>query len=349
MPVKPYTLQVVDRVGNRIADLPDAQLDSVKWELNGPGEIVYTMANSDERVTAPVIDVNEVALYVPQYEDPLQWAYHQKAKGSGSGGTTQFSCPGILEYFDHLAVLNTSYEWDDTEQMAIAANIVTAAQAGNATRHIAVAPYTNSGVIRSRIYDRADHKWFGDLLKEFPGLTDADGNPTGFDIGMTHPGAQRLFTMWYPTRGSIRLDIVLEWGRNISDYTVDEDGSALTTRTYCTGGSDGDIKFENYYEDFAAETTYGEWHAVISDTSENDVNVLLTRAAKYTKANNQPKLAPALQAIEVPDALLGVIWPGDSIVVRLKDGRYDFNSLYRISSLTWKPGPGNMQIGFVQS
>jgi hypothetical protein len=133
------------------------------------------------------------------------------------------------------------------------------------------------------------------------------------------------------------------------DYTVDEDAVNLTNRAYCTGGSNGETKFENNYKDQTSATKYGEMQNIISDGDQKDVNVLKDKAAANVRQYKDPIVNPSLSAVSVPVNLLGVVQPGDTVPVRIVRGRHNIAGNYRIGGITWKVKPNVLELDFAEA
>lgn len=235
------------------------------------------------------------------------------------------------------------------EQFDIAADLIRFKQDENpdTERYIYPSNYVPSGVLRFRKYMRNDHQQILDILKDFNDLADALGNPTGFDYDIVVSGdGRREWTPYYPRKGSLINAVTLEWGRNITDYTIDEDGSTVSNWTYMTGGSNGDIKFEANARDNVKAGKYGQWEAVVSDSEENDVGVLQEKAQKYNAKFGDPLIQPKVTAVETPDKILGVVGTGDQVMVRIQRGRINYAAVQRIVSIEWKPGPATITLEF---
>jgi hypothetical protein len=146
-------LQCVQRDGTLIAPLPDAVLDHVTWELNGPGEIVYSLPQTSPRITVPKENLNEIQVFADR--KLLHWGLHYNTQEQPHQAT--FTCPGLLQYYVHRFVTNTSLEfankvnpvdtatWLPIEQLDIGAGIIAAKSAG---LNIGVADYEPSGINR---------------------------------------------------------------------------------------------------------------------------------------------------------------------------------------------------------
>lgn len=346
-PVNPYSIFLSNQDGDHLEELTDAQLSSVKWSLNGIGEINFTMSQDDERVDHPLLGIHEVQVISPSY--PYAWQ-GPILKCGNVPGIASFTAYTVEQYFLGRFVLNASLVYTSMDQFSIAAAVVNAMQAGtDQDRNIVPATVPLSGRVRSRTYDRWDHPNAWDILSEFPTLADAFGNSTGFDHAvLVYKDGRREWTPFYPGRGTVRDEPVLEWNRNVTDFSVPEDATNLANRTYCTGGSNGDIKFENNFRDAATATQYGEWQQIIEAGQQRDVAVLLEKAQDYTTKHKYPIVFPDITAVEVPDTLLGVLDVGDWLPVRIKRGRVNIADHFRIQSITWRPGPGNMKLDFAE-
>jgi hypothetical protein len=380
MPKRNYHLFIVDGLSNHkqayldpsdpnwqplYQEMSDAVVTKVRWELNAAGEIDFTLPQNSPDVLLPKEGQTDVLLHIQGFVDPVHMAMVQKGVDTPRDAT--FTCPGVLDYFSKRFITNTSLSYGynpdhspqptGVDQLDIFADLVRQAQRNydkDYTFNIGVFPYSLSGIKRYREYDIFEHKNFlTDIMAEFPDLTDDLGNPTGFDFGIdlsqfddiTLGGAK--IKMWHPHRGS-KLDFpYLEYGRNIVDYQVTTDASKLALETYFTGGSNGDIKFENHYSDFLLDSLpyYGLVQEIRSQSGENDVGVLLRLAQRWCLKYRKPTVLPDITVVETPDTLLGEINPGDTIKVKIQNGRTNLNDYYRVQYVEWLPGPGNLKIG----
>lgn len=333
------------RDGTTVAELAKAQLDDVEWVLNQPGTLNFSMSQTDAKVSLPALVKHEIQLRID--DEPLWQGPIWRCKGNSQKVT--FGCDGLLSYFERRYVTNTSLQYTSIDQFAIAFALLEYAQVGaNKDLRIAGAAVANSGVVRSREYKREDHEQIFDLLQEFPGLTRADtGAKSGFDFDIDP--VTRAFTPYHPQKGVRRGNLVLEYGRNVTDYDVEEDGVNLTNRAYATGGSNGEVKFEENYLDAASAAEYGEMQAIISKGDEKDVTVLEQHAADYVRTHKVPIVNPSLSAVSVPVNLLGAIDTGDTMPVKIVKGRHNIAGDFRVGSIKWKVRPNTLDLGFIEA
>lgn len=330
--------------GSNVAELSSAKLDDVEWVLNEPGALNFTMSQTDPKVKVPLLAEHEIQLRIddqPMWQGPI-W------KCKGGPKSVQFTAEGLLSYFQRRYITNATQEFTSLDQFAIAFGLVNYAQSGpDQALRIPTAGVPASGVVRSRRYERENHEQIYELLQEFPNLTRADtGAKTGFDFEINP--VTREFTPYYPQKGRRRANLVLEYGRNVTDYTAEEDAMDLTNRAYATGGSNGQVKFEQNHRDDASAARYGEMQHIFSVGDEKDVGVLAQRAADYVRRFKQPVINPGVSAVEVPVQLLGVIGLGDTMPVRIVHGRHNIAGDFRVGKIKWNVRPNTLDIGFIE-
>lgn len=331
--------------------MPNARLDSVTWELNAPGQIVYTLPQNAPEINAPRIDLNEVQLWISGH--CRHWGIHYQEQQTPQSVT--FTCPGVMQYMQHRFVTNTSLEyaqkvkpadvstWLPIDQMSIGARIW---GDKNDQLEIPVADFDPSDVLRLRIYERDSHQnILKDILSAFPNLSNDVGQPTGFDFDIILTPPKRRFQMYFPKKG-VQQSIRLEWGKNIIDYTNDVDGSTLCNEAWFTGDSNGNIKFENHYRD--PSTDYITFEDVRARSGESDVAVLKELAQRWVAEHRTPLQNQTFKVVEVPDKLLGIFNTGDTVYVKIDNGRTYIEGWQRILKIEWTPGSGELALTMVQ-
>lgn len=331
---------VVDRQGNRKADLSTGNIDHVSWKLDDFGGADFDMPVDDPRNSKIVLGQSEIFIEV---EGEPWWGRVARAKSDSK--TTSYSCDELLSYYDFRFVLNASLLFTSIDQHLIAAAINAEAQssvhAPYGDFNIPSGVFPLSGKIRSREYKREEHKNMLEMLQEFSTLKD------GFDIGVEYDRTGlRQFMCYFPQKGMRRPSMVLEWGRNIVDFEVDEDASQLTTREYVTGGSNGNIKFEENYADDGAAAFYGtRYENVVSAGGQMDVTWLADQAEADVNRLKVPEILPSITVVDDPVQVFGVVKVGDIVPVRIQRGRVDINSEYRIVEISRSPSERRTALG----
>lgn len=343
---KPQTI-VTDRQGQFIVELDKAVIDHITWELNGVGECVFKN---------PIMDP-KISTYPRGLKDEIQIRVDGKILWTGltwrenlSYDSVEFTAQNLLSYFFKRFVTNTSLVYENVEQMLIAWKLVEYAQAGtNKDLNISLGDFNPSGHKRYRKYDREDHAMIYDLLQDFPKVDDG----FDFEIVSSEDGLQRYFTPYYPEKGTLLSNIVIEIGKNLQQFSLGVDYADLATHIYETGGTEADVKFEANYEDTEASAYYGEMQAIESQGNELDPDWLLAKATQSVKKRRYPSKKPELTtsnfknrlpSITAPVALLNRISVGDYIPIKIDRGRAQLLDVFRITSIRWNPQADNIQV-----
>lgn len=332
-------VESVERDGTPRGEVSDATVTSVTFPNSDVGAATITIPPKGRG--ADLIQLLETDLQIYEGDDLLGW--YTPWRDTGSPDMSSIECEGFGSLFTKRIVDRGSLLFTNIEQTAIAAALVDYAQdeSVQANRDFFVYP-TNIPVltkIRSRDYSRWEHKTILDLLKEFPKLED------GFDWDFISPdGVNRQFVVYYPRRGGPKPNIVLEWDeygtKGISTYTWNEDAVPVITEAWVTGGSSGDVKFEQNYEDLAASARFGVMQGVISEGAQKDIAWLMDRAVREVGSRNKPIKKPDVSVVRIPEDYRKLLGPGDSPWIDIDNGRHQFHSLARIGSITWQPGIG---------
>jgi hypothetical protein len=153
----------------------------------------------------------------------------------GGAGPYSISGLGLWSYFraQHLRVTKT---YAATDQLAIARDLIAAAQAPTGADIGVVGGTESSGVLRDRSYQAYEVKQIGEAVEQ---LAAVDG---GFDFGIDiTPAFGKVLTLSFPRRGRIAgtTGIVFESGKNLLDYTEDVDAGRQATIYTAIGAGDG--------------------------------------------------------------------------------------------------------------
>ena len=325
-PSGPYKSGVVviacNKSGVPISPINGVKVSDPTWELNSPGTARIS-ANPIEP-TLRHIKINEMEIQI-WIDDELRW-WGVPRSMSGDAKEVTFMCEGLLSHFSYR-VVTMSLLYTSIDQYNIAVNLVNFAQYGtNMDRNIKFASTVSSGVIRSREYKAEEKEVILDLLQEFNEID------RGFDFDVkVFPDGRREFTPYYPSKGILRTNLRLEWGRNIVDYKYNEDGADQGTRVWAQGGTDSNgARREQNYEDVAKSAKYGVMHRVVSEGNQLDPTWLADRAKEEVRSKGDPVKLPELIVKNDPVQLFGVIETGDILPILLQHGRYDINENLRV-------------------
>lgn len=343
-------LIVTDLAGVRKGELTHASLESCEWELNAPGGASISINPLEAQ--AALLKVNECEVQVWIDEEYRHCVIPRTIQGNAKRCT--FQCDGLLGEFDYRHINNSlSYGAAGPpavymEQFQIAWNIIAYAQAGaNRDLRIVSAAWTPTGVGRLRKYDWFDHTNILEELKKFPEATN------GFDMDIVlFADGRREWTPYYPGKGTFRANLALEWGRNVVDFSYTKDGKDQGTKTYVSGGSEGDVHFEQNYEDAVLSAQYRQRERIVSEGQESDLPYLLDRAQEETATLGKPIVLPDLTVRDIPAAgglpaikLDGVLQTGDVVPINVQHGVCDMVGNYRITKIVRQKG-GRLKLSF---
>lgn len=337
---------IVDRFGTRYGELPGATIKNPKWVLNDTETCELDFINVDPGLVKVLllqrelqIVWNDVINSETGYPE-MMWLMVGAKKGKP--GTSTRSCEGLLSWFKSRIVETATLTYNDVDQLDIAWGLLQTAQTGaNYDRNVG-ASYAPSGRHRYREYPRNQHKIIYDALKEFPAL---EG---GFDLSIeVDPTGRRMWTPWYPSKGTYKPQYALEWERNVVDYEINEAGWGVRTKLYEVGASDGVIQFEASYEDAAASGAYGAMVGVETNSGEKDVDWLADKAQKSVEKKKAPIKTVSVTAKNTPVQLFGNIHTGDVVPCRIDDSDNYVNEDLRIKTLEWVD-PQTLQLELIE-
>lgn len=336
-------LWVTERDGTRIAPLPEANLESITWDLNDVGTAQFSIDPLSEGASEIEGIMREIQIWM---DGELQW-WGVPWGLTGGPASINVSCEGLLSLFNKRFVDRTSLLYTSLEQFTIAWNLLLYAQSEAVEAHRdfnidLTSPFVPSGVVRSRNYKREEHKCILDLVKEFDGRTLLNG----FDFEIRHTGdGGRFFTPYYPRKGQLVPNASIEWDsegdRNIADFSWTEDFLPVCTLAYVTGGSVStgsvSIRKEGKYEDTAWSAYWGQMQSVISEGTQLDEEWLDDRAQQEVDSRKEPAVNFALtSAIAVDGLQLGDVVVGDWLPVNVDHGRIQIpNVLERVHQVKW--------------
>lgn len=339
-------LFVTDRNGNRFTSLPQATLEEVTWELTEAGSFAFSIDPLAEGAREIRLIEREVQIWADG--QIIHWGVPWSCDG-GSNGLT-FQCEGVLSLLTKRYVDRASMDYWSVDQFSIAWDLLSYAQSEANQAHrelnISASNFSPSGVPRSPRYNREEHPNILDLLREFTEMS----NGFEYDIVLSPDGTKRYWTPYYPRKGSFKPEFHMrhevDKARNILDFSYVEDGKQILTHAYVTGGSNGDIRFEQNYEDVAASAQFGVMQEVISDGSEKDVGWLLDKAISEVSRRKEPLVQTEITSVTTDNLKLGDVVTGDWVPVTIDLGRIQASDSYRVKTVQWTPNDETLAFGF---
>lgn len=244
--------------------------------------------------------------------------------------------PGGITMWDAVELVTMeSVSFQNADQANVLAGLVQHAQDTNFSKSdlniVTNCPAT--GVVTSVAYQWADHANIFDCMNTY------NGTDTGLDMDIVHDtaGTQRVFTTYYPRKGKTRTTEVLEFGKNMTDFTFSEDGEDTTTSVVELGDGSGPDR----YEGFAIDT--GALNGLVIEMIENApqntaIDALYGLAQNRLNKTKAIVKMPEITVLETPDMpLIGVVDTGDVLPVRISYGRVQYQGNFRIARLQINP------------
>lgn len=325
-----HSIRVVRRDGSVIFDWPEASLESINWRLNEPGTASIGFPGNSERGKQLKLVDNEIQIL--RNGQLLWWGVPWRINGVWS---MKVECEGLLSYFNSRYLTYTSLEYENLEQFSIAWNLLSHAQTQTAYSDLNITAFawTPSGKTRYRLYRRDEHPNIMSLLSEFPELRDGFDYDIEYDIAGT-----RKWRPYFPSKGSYRPSQALIWGRNVIGIkSYSEDGLNMARQVYVTGGTAGDVRFEQ--NDIADGLNIDDvmLTAIISDGQTLDVDWLQDRVQEELANRSTPLYRQTLLVTNDPTSFLDGASVGDTVDVSVEYGRISILGEHRITSITYYP------------
>lgn len=330
-----------------------AYIPSVDWR--GPNLPRYGLALSrfsttetvmiaPEDGSGPAIEypapIEGVVASLDEYTPQDRWVRFQVSMAQEPTGEPEFVfvtlyAPDGAIFWDRVSLtLEEATRFEQTDQALIAAGIVEHLQdPAYGKSDLGIGTHTPlTGVLRDRTYLHQEHGRGIDALQEFPQLDD------GLDWSVEVTPTEKTFTTHYPRKGrDLSRSLVLEYGRNIEDFTWGWDGEAAASSVIMLGTGDGSSREEGFAEDPAL---YGG--ITLEDVSVapevdvySQIETLDNRAAERLRTVRNPTILE-VKASEIVDfegrrvRLLGTIGTGDLVGVRIHRGVVQIEAVYRI-------------------
>lgn len=185
-------------------------------------------------------------------------------------------------------------------------------------------------VTRSREYLFSERQNVYDALAEWPTLAN------GMDFDVVVKPDKRTFRTWFPRRGN-DTDVVLEWGGDIVNYTVDLDGTQISTSVILQNDGQGSSREERSVSD-ASQYDNMVLEKVYMVTPNSPASSWYQQALRGLARYRRPVIIP--QITVRPDRtsdLLARVSLGDRIMVKIKDMWLDTAQMHRVTSITISP------------
>jgi hypothetical protein len=321
--------------------IEDCIVNSIRWDLYGAGSAQIAFDPLARNAQFVKLLEREIQIW---FDDELMW-WGVPLRDNGDLRIVNIECEGLFCHFRDRIVDDATLLYTSIDQLNIAWHLISFAQNESTQAHrdfnISAAAFAPSGKVRSREYKREEHAIIFDLLMEFPTLAD------GFDHEIVADATgQRFWTPYYPrkerTLSDHKLVLTVDRDRGIEGFQWQSDATTVATHAYATGGSSGDVKFEENYEDVAASAKYKVRQRVISEGAQNDVSWLLERAQREVSERKEILRTPTVSVAPAPKDWFRIVRTGDWLPVLVDYGYYQLAKEHRIGSVEWTPTATNL-------
>lgn len=331
-----YSVQIATLGGSAIDEVPARGL-SYGDILNAPGGCEFHLPLRDPKCTKTLLAPGQREIWVLRDKTRVWGGYLWSARPEGD--KVAFAGQG---FFSRLRrqLIDATRVYTATDQLDIAWDLVEFIQSQpGGDFGITRGSTTLSGITRDRTYFDYELKNLGDAITELAGVE------RGFDFAIS---PERVWTTYYPQRGTVASNVVFELGKNIQTWSAPEDAFDVCSRIVAAGAGDGAAMLRSSQTDATALGEYG----LLADTrSFRDVSVPATldeHAREELRLAKVARFAPEL-TVTVADPPYGAFGVGDSVHVRLDAGYVDVDRMMRIGSLTVRrsdEGQELVELGF---
>lgn len=339
-----HELRLVNRLGQLIAPLPEVKLGSASWDLD-PSKDVMDFTISPVAPNSQYLDCNKVECQL-WIDNALRWWGVVREIGPGNSQQVAVKCEGLMSEFGFRFILEEDLVFTNVDQISVGAALVNYAQdpiqGTNPDLHIGIAGYSLSGTLMTRTYT-SDRK--GSIVEPLRDLATVEG---GFEQSIEIFGnGTRLWTPWFPQRGSQKPNRRLEYGRNIIDFNWRKVGQSQATKIDATGGTAEADPFDPFggrekqnfiYEDTALSAEYGVHIGVLPSGAKSDLDWLERRARRAVATRGRPVEITGVtcqQGGRYPELM--TVMPGDEVPVKIDRGMIQVAEYHRVKSKKWYP------------
>lgn len=315
------------RTNAKLAELPLAGV-SYEETLNGAGPFSATLPLTGHAAASATTKA-PVAALLTSSSMPERTALYLYRDGAISGGgiiwrrtrgkgrPAQIAGAGFWSYF-RTQHLRTTASYSAADQLAIARDLVTLAQAVAGSNIGITMGAEVSGVARNRTYFSYELKPIAEAVEQLAAVDH------GFDFAIDiQPGPIKVLTLNYPRRGRIAgtTGVAFVDGKNLLDYEVDEDGTASARIFTAIGSGDGaDMKLATQTRNDLIDVGYPATSTV---EAFKDVKEQATLDAHAIAGVNAHAVTPTYWTVTVdpddPDGGLGTWIIGDDALLEIPD------------------------------
>jgi hypothetical protein len=250
---------------------------------------------------------------------------------------------GAVFYDEVSLTRNERLFFNDIPQEDILAGLVAHAQDttfGKSNLNITFANVVNKSVRRTRSYEFFNREIIADAIDEFPSLW------SGCDWSIETTGTTRVFTPWFPMKGTRRPAQALTLGVNIANVTIADDGEQIANRVVVRSdaGGTGSSREEAIGTDTTGFTGGLVLEEAINAQKESPLDSLEGQMQQAVRQKRNAKIPILTTHDHLGMVLFGQITTGDIVPVDVVYGGVDLQGEFRIVAITLNPDDETMDI-----
>lgn len=314
----PYDFIIQDKQGGNSVLLDAATQRSYELYLNKPGSASFTLSLNDPKITPDLITLCYTELYI--YRDGgLVWGGEiQLRRTTSAQRSSTLTANGWLVLLDkrQSGTKDAPRIFTATDASQIVAALI--AENSDLGFTMGAAPVA---AVQTQAYQYKNVK---EAIEDASNLH----APASFDFEIS---ADKKVNTFVPQRGSVLKQIVFEYGVNMLDYTLTEDGTDMVNEIVAQGAGNGTSMLVSQAS--SANYLQQSYKRRSATPAYKDVEVQAT-LDKYAQRDLQQRQVPQVIAtITVSGSqqpAFGAYNLGDIVPVKIVDGWVRVDSLYRI-------------------
>lgn len=294
--------------------------------INDAGYEVMNMSNFEEYSLTIIVIRNGV---------PVWEGFLGRIRSNSLDSRVSFALIGLWDFFRGRFV-RPGFVRTATDMLTIVTDLITHCQTSQPSSDLSITPITQlSGIVKDLTINDYDFKYYADIVEDmtrsadrFDFRIDSTLDPTGAVI--------RTFNVGYPQIGTRRY-VTIEWGKNISAYQWNRDGSSRATRTWGVGSGEASTAALALSED---TSTFGRvpLREVLISRKDLDLSQqpqLQSIVDGERRKNNTPieTITATIVSENNSEEFVGAFNIGDSIMVKIDDGFTQIDGWYRVLSM----------------
>lgn len=341
------------RTNDILAELPLTRV-SFTQVLNSSGSFSGTILGSDARelgydLTAST-EPGRTAIYVDR-DGVLIWGGIIWLRMWDSDSQHfSFTAREFMSYFERRRIVDTLV-YDNVDQLYIAQDLITLAQAETGGNIGVVVPNNVSGIDVTRVYYDYEFKDVSGAIKDLS--NQQDGFDVNIDVAYDSLLEPRKYLRTdYPQRGiqyvaSNPDALVFEFPGNIVTYEWPDDGAQIANKMYGIGPNSNEAKIRATAISPTNPVASG-WPLLedtVAYTDQYDPDILYQQTLGEATARAISVVTPKIVLPAYAEPVLGSYKTGDECLLRITDDRfpndgsgYGLAAVYRIVAISVEPG-----------